>query len=77
MKQLLLGAALSAFAANSWAQTQADYDYAAEETPETESSADFNSNEIIVTADRIGYSTRDELTAPVTCLLYTSDAADE
>ncbi len=71
MKQLLLGAALSAFAANSWAQTQADYDYAAEETPETESSADFNSNEIIVTADRIGYSTRDELTAPVTVLTET------
>lgn len=66
MKRLLLGVALSAFAANSFAQTQADYEDTAE--ADAENSADFNSNEIVVTADRIGYSTRDELTAPVTIL---------
>lgn len=70
MKRLLLGVALIAFAANSFAQTQADYVYNAEEDRlgQTEGSIEFNSNEIIVTADRIGYSTRDELTAPVTVL---------
>ena len=70
MKRLLLGVALSAFAANSFAQTQSDSN---DQTPqsnqdESENSVDLNSNEIIVTADRIGYSTRDELTAPVTVL---------
>ena len=73
MKRLLLGVAFSAFAANSFAQTQADYDEQTPQTPqtrsdETDNSADFYSSEIIVTADRIGYSNRDELTAPVTVL---------
>lgn len=70
MKRLLLGVALSAFATNSFAQVQADYDYTAEQTrqDEAESPTEFNSNEVIVTADRIGYSTRDEVTAPVTVL---------
>ncbi|CAM3756219.1 TonB-dependent receptor plug domain-containing protein [Litorimonas haliclonae] len=70
MKRLLLGVALSAFAANSFAQTQSDFNDQAPQTAEDETanSVDLNSNEIIVTADRIGYSTRDELTAPVTVL---------
>ena len=43
MKRLLLGVALSAVAANSFAQTQADYEYTAE--ADVENSVDFNSNE--------------------------------
>lgn len=84
MKRLLLGAALSAFALPAFAQVQADYDlttdkYINDQIDEAEArdeiliitKKDFNSEGIIVTADRLGYSTADRLTVPVSVLTET------
>ena len=81
MKRLLLGVALSAFAANSWAQVQADYEYEVMEGCGVISETDDElfvkachpplftlSNQVVVVGEKIGYSNRDELTAPVTVL---------
>jgi vitamin B12 transporter len=84
MKRLLLGVALSALGTSALAQVQADYEIprdkaVKERLEETNASGeillihyiDFNSDGIIVTADRVGYSTSDELTAPVSVITET------
>jgi vitamin B12 transporter len=84
MKRFLLGVALSAFALPAFAQVQADYDvpsdkYIADRIADAEANGDillihkrnFNSDGIIVTADRIGYSTSDKLTAPISVITET------
>lgn len=87
MKKLLLGVALSAITLPAFAQTQDNVGYSnqkmwdavAEKDKENNTitiahGAPFNSDEIIVTGNFIGYSNADEVTAPVSVL--TQDDID-
>jgi vitamin B12 transporter len=81
MKRLLLGVALLSIAGPAFAQTQDNVDYSnqkmwdavAEKDKENNTitiahGAPFNSDEIIVTGNFIGYSNADDVTAPVSVL---------
>ncbi|GGX72077.1 TonB-dependent receptor [Litorimonas cladophorae] len=84
MKRLLLSAAIVAMAAPAWGQVQADYETAEHCEPSAAAKAQaakvgdilvvscdpspFRYAEIVVTADRLGYSRNKELTSPASTL---------
>lgn len=81
MKKLLLGAAIVAFASPAWGQVQADYELQNERNETCLTAAEDSdcvlfkhwpifewADTIVISADRLGYSNMEELTAPASIL---------